>query len=231
MNNRRETSFLIVFITNLKNMFVKKCYSCKSSAVNLLKSSNNWKTLHQFCAKCGKDQTKQVLKVKNMRKSCKFKPIARRKPTGRALGVFLLVWAFVAVLSLPFLSSTVTYAAVPEEKIVNKIVNQTPEEIAIEKIKFYAAKYKVSSKEMYAVVNCETAGTFDPTIRSRYLEGTPRHEKSFGLSQIHLRSHPYVSYEQAIDADFSLDFMAKNFAKGKQGMWSCYKILKKQGII
>ena len=54
-----------------------------------------------------------------------------------------------------------------------------------------------------------------------FVEGT--REKSYGLAQIHLPDHPDVSYEEAINPEFSIEFMAKNFAKGNEGWWMGYE--------
>lgn len=69
---------------------------------------------------------------------------------------------------------------------------------------------------------CETANTFDPTIQSRVIDSTGHQEESYGLAQIHLPAHPEVTMAEALDPVFSIDFMAKNMAKGKYSMWSCY---------
>lgn len=100
------------------------------------------------------------------------------------------------------------------------------------KIDFYAKKYNVSSDTMIRIISCETSGTFDTNIQSkvRYKFNDPRRnivmgdqERSFGLSQIHLPDHPNVTYEQAIDADFALEFMADKLSKGQARIWYCYK--------
>ena len=104
-----------------------------------------------------------------------------------------------------------------------------------EKIEYYANKYNVSSELMTQIILCETANTLNPKIQSKILykfssskrgivKGTQ--EMSFGLSQIHLPDHPSISYEEAIDPDFALDFMASNISKGKANIWSCYKKVK-----
>src|SRR3990167_5104071 len=81
-------------------------------------------------------------------------------------------------------------------------------------ITFYATKYNVSESVMRTVVSCES---------SYKKEAIGDKGKSFGLVQINLPSHPYVSKEQAFDPDFSLEFLAKNIAKGKGKMWTCWR--------
>ncbi len=48
---------------------------------------------------------------------------------------------------------------------------------------------------------------------------------SFGVFQIHLPAHPYISKEQALDPWFAAEWAAKSFADGKQKWWTCYRNL------
>lgn len=99
----------------------------------------------------------------------------------------------------------------------------------IERIRWYSDKYNVPFQKMYNTIECETAGTFNPQIQSQVkynFSNTKRgiikgeQEKSWGLAQIHLPDHPSVTLEQATDIDFSLEFMARNYANGKD-IWFC----------
>ena len=49
-------------------------------------------------------------------------------------------------------------------------------------------------------------------------------EESYGLVQIHIPVHD-VTKEQALDPQFAIDFLAKNIARGKASMWSCWNNL------
>lgn len=49
---------------------------------------------------------------------------------------------------------------------------------------------------------------------------------SYGIAQIHLPSHPNISKAEALDAEFSIKFMAENFSKGKAKLWTCYRLIK-----
>ncbi len=106
-------------------------------------------------------------------------------------------------------------------------------EIAHELSNYYAALWGVNPNVMWAVVKCEDPN-LSPTQQSNYhyiyydSEGnrqTGAREKSFGLAQIHLPAHPSISYEQAIDPDFSLNFLAKMLSMGKGSMWTCWRNL------
>lgn len=102
-----------------------------------------------------------------------------------------------------------------------------------EAIETYSKKYGVSAHVMAVVVSCETAGTFNPNIQSqaRYKRNNPRwgvlagdQEKSFGLAQIHLPDNKDVTLSEATDPEFALEFLARNLAAGRGGMWTCYRI-------
>lgn len=97
------------------------------------------------------------------------------------------------------------------------------------KILLYSQKYNVPYQRLYNTIDCETDHTFDTKIQSqvKYNFSAPvrgivkgEQEKSFGLAQIHLPDHPNVSYSQAIDADFAIEFMAQHYSKGKD-IWFC----------
>lgn len=99
-----------------------------------------------------------------------------------------------------------------------------------QKISYYAEKYEVSEDKFRRTVMCESAAS--TTIQSLVPdeEGPNGQEDSWGIAQIHLPDHPEISKEEALDPDFSLDYMAKVFAKGeavRKQMWGCYRALYK----
>jgi hypothetical protein len=85
---------------------------------------------------------------------------------------------------------------------------------------------------MEAIIGCESG--WDTAIQSKHTyqeRNVPKgyevgdREQSFGLVQIHLPAHPSISKEQAKDPEFALEFLAKNLAAGKAGMWTCAKTI------
>ncbi len=90
-------------------------------------------------------------------------------------------------------------------------------------IKEKALKYGVSAEIMQKVVNCESNGS--TTIQSNYYWKGKR-EESYGLSQINLPHHPNITYSQATDADFSIDFLASELAQGHGYLWTCFRLLQ-----
>ena len=89
--------------------------------------------------------------------------------------------------------------------------------------------YDVSQETLFRVIKCENQ-ELNPTQQSRlkYKAGNRwekpagSYEQSYGLAQIHLPDHPEVSYKQAIDPNFSIEFMAKNISQGHGEMWTCF---------
>lgn len=124
---------------------------------------------------------------------------------------------------------------------VQSNVSQETEEIPLEQaeikpltprelVDVKAKEYGVNRETMIAIINCENR-YWKPDQQSLHTYKTDRpelgvkagdRELSFGLVQIHLPSHPNITYDQAIDPEFAIEFLASNLAKGKGRMWSCY---------
>ena len=95
----------------------------------------------------------------------------------------------------------------------------------------YSKEYDVSAKQIANIINCENRG-WNPTLQSglyytrdRINEGVyeGQREESYGLAQIHLPAHKNISYSQATNPDFAIEFMAKALSEGKGTMWTCYR--------
>lgn len=97
-----------------------------------------------------------------------------------------------------------------------------------------ALEYGVNAEQVYrTIASCENTA-IEPDLQSghRYGYDNPRwgtvageRERSYGLAQIHLPSHPTVTKEQATDPDFAITFMVKEFSKGNQRAWTCWRKL------
>lgn len=203
------------------------CPKCKSRN---FKICNN--TLK--CKKCGVTDVGHKRAVKGWRTRRKTSPklTESRKTSFNALGALLVLWAIGTAVALPFQSSTVLYSKayaetvqnVPNLGILEPNLRKTVESETIsEKIDRYAKKYDVSADEIYRTLACESQNFIDPAIQAKFV-GTKGRERSFGYAQIHLTSHPHVSYEQAIDPDFAIEFTAKNWKKHKD-WWVCARKL------
>ena len=100
---------------------------------------------------------------------------------------------------------------VAENKI--KIKKETQSEIET-LISYYSNKHQVNEDEMLATAKCES-GLNISAIGDGGL--------SIGIVQIHLPAHPEITKEQALNPVFSIDFMAKEFKKGNQWKWTCWR--------
>lgn len=87
---------------------------------------------------------------------------------------------------------------------------------------------------MWAVVKCENR-SLDPTVQSghKYKKDSEKwgvkagqREKSYGLVQIHLPDNRDVSYREAIDPDFALNFLAEGLSNGYGSRWTCWRNLQ-----
>ena len=77
-----------------------------------------------------------------------------------------------------------------------------------------ADKYGVNRSLLAQIIKCESGS--NPNA-------VGDHGTSFGLVQIHLPAHPNITKEQALDPEFSTDYLAKQISIGNANMWSCYK--------
>lgn len=110
----------------------------------------------------------------------------------------------------------------------NPIVDR--EQYVQQLVNVYSVKYGVSGADMMRTLRNENdTFQFDRQSGLKYKQGNRwgfpagTQEKSYGICQIHLPDNPDVSYEQAINPEFCVEFMAKEFAKGNQSKWMGYK--------
>lgn len=93
----------------------------------------------------------------------------------------------------------------------------------------YSNEYGVSRAQMIDIMTCENHD-FDTDLQSYITYKKGNHwglpagsrEQSYGLVMIHLPDHPEITYEQAIDPEFAVEYLAKKLSEGKGEMWSCY---------
>lgn len=124
----------------------------------------------------------------------------------------------------------------PLELVALDVIPETPKieltdrEYVESLVDIYAKKYNVSKSSLLKTIKNEN-NTFDFDRQSdlKYKQGNKwgfpagTRERSYGIAQIHLPDHPHISYEEAIDPKFSVEFMASNFAKGNQKWWMGYE--------
>lgn len=83
----------------------------------------------------------------------------------------------------------------------------------------------VSPETAIAVINCEDT-TWQVDKQSDYYKNGKR-EESYGLAQINLPSHPNISYNEAINPSFAIDYLTSELAAGHGNMWTCYRKLNR----
>lgn len=112
----------------------------------------------------------------------------------------------------------------------NQIINNYNQKYTYTVCK-YAKEYSVSATQIANIINCENRG-WNPTLQSglyykkdRVNEGVyeGQREESYGLAQIHLPAHKNISYSQATNPDFSIEYLAKSLSEGKGSQWTCYR--------
>lgn len=129
----------------------------------------------------------------------------------------------ISFIITPALAFQLNTAGTTPQLITNQVIADTIPTIPSTRTRVYEAsvKYNVPFSELWGTIGCETNGTYDPTIQSLAKRPDGTREKSYGLAQIYLVAHPEVTYEQATDAEFSIDFIARNWKKHK-AWWSCF---------
>lgn len=85
----------------------------------------------------------------------------------------------------------------------------------------YSIKYGVDSTRVLETIRCESRFK---NVQSGIVSQGIR-EDSWGIVQIHLPSHPTISKQQALQPEFALEWMVKQFSNGKAKQWSCYRTL------
>lgn len=236
-------------------MNIKSCWSCHTGVKfqPITNSRGDIIATHSICRSLSCPMNQQdltAIKLKQRKSIKSFKSVKRttkrksRFISGASVGLISLICTFSALTSfanfqLP--SSEVNYTAQTASSTAPQIEQEAPKrtetpntvsETIKEKIARYSAHYGVNPVEIENIVKCET-GSKDvneasTTIQSNYLKGTPRRELSFGVAQIHVSAHG-ISRELAYDVDYSLDFLASHWSKGKQSMW--YHCSKKYGYL
>jgi hypothetical protein len=130
----------------------------------------------------------------------------------------LLKTFIIGLIVYPIFSINPLYAISPEltkEEIISQMSVH-------ELVAHFANEYSVSESQILGTINCESSFVAQ---QSRIINKYGQREESYGIVQIHLPDHPHITKEQAMDNIFSAEFIAKEFSKGKQTKWSCWKKL------
>lgn len=123
------------------------------------------------------------------------------------------------------MANAVTTEAIPESKKVillsTELGTTYSEQQIAELVSVYSTKYGVNSTKVLETIRCESRFK---NVQSGIISNGVR-ENSWGVVQIHLNSHPTISKQQALQPEFALEWMVKEFSIGHASKWSCYKKL------
>ena len=81
---------------------------------------------------------------------------------------------------------------------------------------------QVDPELVHALIKCESNYVQDIRAKAILSYGL---EDSWGLSQIHLPSHPAVTREEAINPQYAIDFMTTHISRGYVGWWMCSELI------
>ena len=116
------------------------------------------------------------------------------------------------ILTILFIGYFLSFSSIKADYPPQKAQNASISDL----IAYYGEIYNVTPKTLYNTIKCESS--FSTTAHNHTWK-----ENSYGLSQINLKAHPEIKKSQALDPDFSVQYMAKNISEGKGKMWTCYK--------
>lgn len=83
-----------------------------------------------------------------------------------------------------------------------------------------ADTYGINTKQFLGTIQCESA--WDPTKQSEFYKNGKR-EESYGIAQINLPAHLDVTYDQATDGMWSINWAARQFSIGNAKIWTCWR--------
>ena len=148
------------------------------------------------------------------------KAIRRKKRSKSIVGVTLVLWALITAICLPFMSSTVTYAAeqpqITEKAMIDLPTKSIKPETIEEKITKVSRQYGIPEKSIHTIVKCES----HYNVNAKNIN---KRESSHGLVQINVLAHNNVNIAEAADPDFAITFLANHW-KERHQMWvTCAK--------
>lgn len=129
---------------------------------------------------------------------------------------------FTIVLS--FVLSTVVFAQ-KTDTYIDPLATLDNKEEMLEWVSIEARNYNVSESLILCLINHENK-EWNPSLQSYVIQKNGQREDSWGLSQIHLPSHPSITREQAQNPKFAIGFMADELSKGRAWQWSTLKYCK-----
>ena len=92
--------------------------------------------------------------------------------------------------------------------------NFTDPKVVEDYVLYIAHKEDVPAQLAWDIAKCESK--FNPLAIGD-------NGNSYGVFQIHLPSHPYITKEQAINPAWNANWAISQMSLGKFSMWSCFK--------
>jgi len=112
----------------------------------------------------------------------------------------------IVVLMFLYTNTSITIAQAP--------VRTLNEYTIPELVEHFSSQYSVSAERMLTTMKCESG------LNSKAVGD---YGTSIGLVQIHLPAHHNITKTEAEDPVYATEFMAKEFSKHHQDIWSCYR--------
>ena len=116
---------------------------------------------------------------------------------------------------------TITETAVTTPLLSSELGAIYSEQQIAELVSVYSTKYGVNPTKVLETVRCESRFK---NVQSGIVSNGNR-EDSWGIAQIHLPSNLTISKQQALQPEFAIEWMVKQFSLGKAKKWSCYRSL------
>lgn len=90
-------------------------------------------------------------------------------------------------------------------------------------VKDTAQKYHLNYEHLSKTIECESG--FQIKKQSEYIKPDGTRERSFGIAQINLDAHPDITYEQATNPEWAMNWMGNEWSKDNAKIWSCWRQL------
>ncbi len=83
-----------------------------------------------------------------------------------------------------------------------------------------AEKYGIDEEQFVGTLQCES--NWQPQKQSDFYKNGKR-EESYGIAQINLPAHLDVTYDEATDGTWSIEWAAQKFQAGNKKWWTCWR--------
>lgn len=99
-----------------------------------------------------------------------------------------------------------------------------PTQQQIRYIESYAKIFNINTDRVYATIKCESKFMARQSVILNK-KGPNGYENSWGIAQIYLPAHPEISQEEAMNDEYAIGWMMREFSQGNARIWTCYRQL------